>query len=91
VKEKRAIAVYFAQQLSRQVPVKTVTRHLPNTVDKWGKIRILGESEGVRSVYGQTSVGENRRDASFARVSLLSLFDLYLHLITLVQSRHGRV
>jgi len=52
VKEKRAIAMYFAQQLLCQVTVKTVTRHLPSTVDKWGKIQILSESEGVRSIYG---------------------------------------
>ena len=55
------------------IKVKTLTRYIPSTIEKWGKIRIIGESECVRSVYGQSSVGDKRRDASFARVSLISI------------------
>ena len=77
-KGKIAIAVYYAQQVSPSRKMKRLTHYLPNTVDKWGKIRIIGESECVRSVYGQISVGENRRDASFARVSLINIIQLVL-------------
>lgn len=77
-KEKTAIAVYFAQQTPNPTEVKRLTRHLPNQVDKWGKIRIIGESECVQSVYGQNSAGENCRDASFARVSPINLRSLVL-------------
>ena len=67
--EKMAIAVYFVQQLSIAVKSKRLMRYLPDQIERWGKIRIIGESECVRSIYGQRSVGETHRDASFARVS----------------------
>ena len=66
-----AIAVYFTQQLSISVTAKRLIRYLPDQVERWGKIRIIGESECVQSIYGRKSVGETRRDASFARVSLI--------------------
>ena len=56
-KEKLAIAVYRAQKVSTSIRVKHLTCHLPNTVEKYGRIRIIGESERVRSVYGQNSGG----------------------------------
>lgn len=77
--EKMAIAVYFAQQLSIAVSAKHLIRYLSDQVERWGKIRIIGESECVRSVYAQKSVGETRRDASFARVGLI--YDIQLGLI----------
>ena len=58
------------------ITVKQLTCYLPNTVEKWGKIWIIGESECVQSVYGQNSVGENCRDVSFARVSLINIIQL---------------
>jgi len=73
-----AIAVYFAQQLSTPVNARRLIRHLPDQVARWGKIRIIGESECVRSAYAQKSIGEKRRDASFARVGLINAIKLVL-------------
>lgn len=55
-----AIAVYFTQQLSIPVTAKRLIRYLPDQVDRWGKIRIIGESECERSVYAQNSARETR-------------------------------
>ena len=77
--EKMAIAVYFIQQLSIAVKAKHLMRYLPDQIERWGKIRIIGESECVRSIYGQKSVGETQRDASFARVS--PIYDIKLGMI----------
>lgn len=69
--EKMAIAVYFTQQLSITVTARRLAPYLPDQVEQWGKICIIGESECVRSIYAQKSVGETHRDASFARVGLI--------------------
>ena len=69
--KKMTITVYFSRQLSNPVLARRLIHYLPDQVSRWGKIRIIGESECMQSVYAQKSVGEKCRDTSFARVSLI--------------------
>lgn len=67
--EKVAIGVYFQQALGLSASSKLIAKYLPDQVERWGKMRIKGNAECIRSRYANESVRETYRDASFARVS----------------------
>ena len=77
--EKVVITVYFKNLLGLAASSKLIAKHLPDNIERWGKIRFKGDAECVRSCWAHGSVWETHCDASFARVSAFnSLFDCEL-------------
>ena len=77
--EKVAIGVYFKNLLELAASSKSIAKHIPDKIERWGKIRFKGDAECVRSSWAHESVRETHRDASFARVSAFnSLFNCEL-------------
>ena len=72
--EKRQVAIYFKNSLNLKVSAQQIEKELPHTVQRWGKIRVLGEKEVIRSKWSNERLAQDRlRDASFVRVRELGL------------------
>lgn len=71
--EKRLVAVYLKNSLGLTSSAPRIEKELPATVQRWGKIRVLGEKEIIRSKWSNSRLAQDRmRDASFVRVSVFS-------------------
>jgi len=64
------MAVYVKQAFALDVSTNTIQNILPDTVERWGKFRVIGERSVVRSGWAAGRVSADRlRDSSYVRVS----------------------
>lgn len=74
---RRQAAIYFKNALGLDASAQAISRVLPDTVTRWGKYRVLGDKEIVRSVYRAAKIRKERsRDSSFVRVSYISSYSI---------------
>jgi hypothetical protein len=62
-------AIYFKQALQLEASAHQIANKLPKKITRWGKFRVLGEKNVVRSAWAVERVLADRlRDSSFVRV-----------------------
>jgi hypothetical protein len=76
-KERRLAAVYIKEAYQLRASCKMIEKLLPEEIQRWGKFRVHGERNVVRSAWAAKRVSDSRlRDSSFVRVSVLLLHSL---------------
>jgi hypothetical protein len=69
--EQTQAAIYFKQALQLEASAHQIAKKLPKKITRWGKFRVRGEKNVVRSAWAAERVSADRlRDSSFVRVCL---------------------
>lgn len=74
-KERRVVAVYIKQAYGLKATAPAILKFLPVSIERWGKFRVKGERNVVRSDWAAGRISTDRlRDSSYVRVRTHSLY-----------------